>query len=463
MSKKFVRDFVPYNYEVRYLDEKRLEIMRDVVAERISIPTAAAKLGRSEKTIRRYKKELLENPESTLEHKNLGREPANKTDHEKIWNLYSTKYYGLNITFFCEKLLENEEIKVSEGLIRLIFKEHDEFSIRAWHRTKNELRKRLRDLKKLTKQQKEVLVQLETEPYVRTTHPTQPRSKYFGEELQMDASQHLWFGTIKTHLHTAIDDATGMIVAAWFDKQETRNGYYQITRQFLTKYGIPVKIKTDKRTVFEYEKKNHKDMAEDTMTQYQHVCQTLGIELECSSIPQFKPRVERSYGTLQGRLTFELKEAGVTTIEEANLFLEKYIEKFNAQFANCEGVKNCWIGISKEQIDQSLVTFAKRTVDMGNGIKLGGKYYGTFDKYGNQIFIKPKTKVTVITMMNNSVYAMHNDILFAMDIIPERQNISDQIDFDMEKPAVRKKYIPPYDSIWRITNANLFRKKTLIF
>ena len=200
--------------------------------------------------------------------------------------------------------------------MRRVFKEHDEFSVRAWHRTKNELRKRLRELKKLTKQQKEVLVQLEAEPYVRTTHPTQPRSKYFGEELQMDASQHLWFGTTKTHLHTAIDDATGMIVGAWFDAQETRNGYYQVTKQFLARHGIPVKIKTDKRTVFEYRRKNVRDMAEDTMTQYQHVCQPLGIELECSSVPQFKPRVERSYGTLQGRLPFELKEAGVTTLEE---------------------------------------------------------------------------------------------------------------------------------------------------
>ena len=445
------------------MDEKKLEVMKMVVDGEKSISWAAAKLKRSEKTIRRYRKELLENPNADLVHKNRGREPANKTDHELIWHLYCTRYYGLNITYFCEKLEENESIKISEGLVRLIFKEHDEFSVKAWHRTKNELRKRLRELKKLTKQQKEVLVQLEAEPYVRTTHPIQPRSKYFGEELQMDASIHLWFGKKKCALHTAIDDATGLIVGAWFDYQETRNGYYQITKQFLTKYGLPLLIKTDKRTVFEYKKKNDKDMAEDTMTQYQHVCQTLGIELQCSSSPQFKPRVERSYGTLQGRLPFELKEAGVTTIEDANAFLKKYIQKFNEQFAIRKGIKSVWVKVTKDQIDSALVTIAKRTVDCGNGIRLNNKYYGTFDSYGNQIFIKPKTKVSVITMMNGAVYAMHDDKLLAMDIIPERQKISDMMDFDMEKPTVRKKYIPPYDSIWRITNSNLFRKKTLIF
>ena len=445
------------------MDEKKLEVMKMVVDGEKSISWAAAKLKRSEKTIRRYRKELLENPNADLVHKNRGRKSANKTDHELIWHLYCTKYYGLNITYFCEKLEENESIKISEGLVRLIFKEHDEFSVKAWHRTKNELRKRLRELKKLTKQQKEVLVQLETEPYVRTTHPIQPRSKYFGEELQMDASIHLWFGTRKCALHTAIDDATGLIVGAWFDYQETRNGYYQITKQFLTKYGLPLLIKTDKRTVFEYKRKNEKDMAEDTMTQYQHVCQTLGIELQCSSSPQFKPRVERSYGTLQGRLPFELKEAGVTTIEEANAFLKKYIQKFNEQFAIRKGIKSVWVKVTKDQIDSALVTIAKRTVDCGNRIRLNNKYYGTFDSYGNQIFIKPKTKVSVITMMNGAVYVMHDDKLLAMDIIPERQKISDMMDFDMEKPVVRKKYIPPYDSIWRITNSNLFRKKTLIF
>ena len=120
-------------------------------------------------------------------------------------------------------------------------------------------------------------------------------------------------------------------------------------------------------------------------------------------------------------IQFELKESGVTTIEEANAFLEKYIEKFNAQFAICEGIKSVWVEVTQEQIDYALVTIAKRTVDSDNEIRLNNNYYGTFDSYGNQIFIKPKTKVSVITMMDGSVYAMHDDKLLAMDIIPERQ------------------------------------------
>ena len=84
MSKEFVRDFVPYNLEVNYLDEKKLEVMKMVVSGEKSIAWAAAKLKRSEKTIQRLRKKLLNNPNADLVHTNRGRDPANKTDHELI-------------------------------------------------------------------------------------------------------------------------------------------------------------------------------------------------------------------------------------------------------------------------------------------------------------------------------------------------------------------------------------------
>lgn len=42
---------------------------------------------------------------------------------------------------------------------------------------------------------------------------------------------------------------------AWFDTQETLNGYYHMFEYILTDYGIPYKFLTDKRTVFTYKKK----------------------------------------------------------------------------------------------------------------------------------------------------------------------------------------------------------------
>ena len=58
----------------------------------------------------------------------------------------------------------------------------------------------------------------------------------------------------KATLHLAIDNATGNVVGAYFQKEETLIGYYYaFTSRFLKIHGIPAKFLTDNRTVFYYE------------------------------------------------------------------------------------------------------------------------------------------------------------------------------------------------------------------
>ncbi len=108
----------------------------------------------------------------------------------------------------------------------------------------------------------------------------------------MDASPHIWFGNEVTHLHLAIDDATGKIVGGYFDTQETLNTYYHVLYQILVTYGIPYQFLTDRRTVFEYKRKNVSSDEKDTYTQFSYACSQLGIDIESSSVPQAKGRVE---------------------------------------------------------------------------------------------------------------------------------------------------------------------------
>ena len=77
---------------------------------------------------------------------------------------------------------------------------------------------------------------------VEDTDSRRPRCAYFGELEQMDASPYLWLGNEVTSLHIAVDDATGAIVGAWFDHQETLDGYYHVFHQILKNYGIPYKF-----------------------------------------------------------------------------------------------------------------------------------------------------------------------------------------------------------------------------
>lgn len=101
-------------------------------------------------------------------------------------------------------------------------------------------------------------------------NPRRLRCAYFGELIQMDVSPRSWFNDQITHLYLAIDDATGKIVDAFFDKQEMLNAYYHVTFLILTAYGTPVRFFTDKRSVFEYKRKNVSRDEVDTFTQFSY-------------------------------------------------------------------------------------------------------------------------------------------------------------------------------------------------
>ena len=152
--------------------------------------------------------------------------------------------------------------------------------------------------------------------------------------IQMDASQFIWLGEAITHLHVAIDDASGNIVGAYFDTQETLLGYWHVLNQILTKHRIPVTIFTDKHSDFEYQRKDSKKVEDDTFTQCGYACHQIGIALGSSSLPQAKARVERLNATLQSRLPVDLALMNITTMEEANRSLKTWIVTFNRKFEN---------------------------------------------------------------------------------------------------------------------------------
>lgn len=55
---------------------------------------------------------------------------------------------------------------------------------------------------------------------------------------------------IKCSLHGAIDDARGNITGLYFCENECLNGYYEVKRQTILDYGIPISIYVDRHTIF---------------------------------------------------------------------------------------------------------------------------------------------------------------------------------------------------------------------
>jgi hypothetical protein len=160
-----------------------------------------------------------------------------------------------------------------------------------------------------------------------------PKRVAFGEMLQLDGSFHNWFegrnaDLPEVTLLVLIDDATGRVLLR-FSQGETTQGVFELLKKHCTRFGIPKSIYTDYGSVY---------YTEGGTTQYERAMKDLGVEVIYAKSPQAKGRVERVNRTLQDRLLKELREVNISTIEDANRFLDEvYTSKFNRQFAKMLG------------------------------------------------------------------------------------------------------------------------------
>ena len=275
--------------EMNYKEKLKYKTIIKVINGNIDKKKASIIIGCSLRRINQLINIYKTEGKSGFVHKSKNKISVNKLDSKlrnKIISLYKEKYFNFNFTHFKEKLLELENINLPYGTIYNILTEVD-----------------IKSPKKNKKIKKQNL------------HPSRERKKYFGELVQIDASVHLWFGTFKTYLHAAIDDATGNVLGTYFDTGETIKGYYEMTYQILLNYGIPMAFYSDRRTIFEYYSKKMVNIEKDTFTQFQAACDKLGIEIITTSIAQAKGKIERLFGTFQSRLVAELRLNNINTIE----------------------------------------------------------------------------------------------------------------------------------------------------
>lgn len=439
--------------ELRMNEEKKYKIIKKLVETNGNKKRAAIELNVTVRQINRMIAGYKAYGKEFFIHGNRGRQPQHTLSVElkqQIIDLYTSKYWDCNYRFFTELLAKHENISVSESAVRKILIEEYLISPKCQRKTKRRIKKELEQKKEIATSKKEIESIQSSIVAIEDAHPSQPRSTYFGEELQMDACEHLWFGNSKTSLHASIDDSTNQVVGAYFDYAETLYGYYKVTEQFLTKYGIPYMIKTDRRTVFEYKKKNSPSDEDDTFTQYSYACSQLGIAIETSSTPEFKPRIERLFQTLQARLPIELRLAGITTIDEANAFLPKFLEEFNKQFALCiNNTKSVFDNqVDNETINLTLSVLSQRTVDSGHSVKYHNKLYKTIDKNGDNIFYAKGTKCMVIKTLNGELYASIDKDIYVLEEIPIRAEKSPNFDDVAEFKPIKRK-IPNMNHPWR--------------
>jgi hypothetical protein len=164
---------------------------------------------------------------------------------------------------------------------------------------------------------------------VEKVHQWRPRRSRFGDLVQWDTSIHAWLEGRGEEmvLINMIDDATSRWLARFVSSDSTVENM-NVLERYLKQRGRPLAFYTDKAAIFQTAEKIKrwesaaKDRTELPPTQIGRALRELGITWIPAHSPQAKGRVERGFATAQDRLVKGMRVAGVTTMEQANHYLE---------------------------------------------------------------------------------------------------------------------------------------------
>ena len=283
---------------------KKIEILDKLKNKLITQKYAAEALNYTVRHIRRLIDRYNKEDKLGIVHKSRGKTSNRKIDSQlknEIMQLMHSTYYLFAPKHATEQLLKRHNISISSE------------TLRKWMLAEGLWKKeRKRKQKRAYRQQRPC----------------------FGELVQLDGSEHKWVHGSNGYwtLLLFIDDATKRVFMRFY-KNESHASIADFTMHYMKQYGLPLAIYTDKGGVYKVNLNNQND---DRITQYERSLNELAVELIHAHSPQAKGRVERSFGTHQKRLVAELALAQITTMEEANIFLEKtYMQQHNKAFA-CE-------------------------------------------------------------------------------------------------------------------------------
>lgn len=195
--------------ELKMNEQYKYQIVKKLVNTSGNKLTAERKLNVSRRTLDRYILGYKKHGKEFFIHGNQGRKPAHTTNDivsQQIVDLYINKYYDANFTHFTDLLGKLEDVHVSISFVQKLLTTHDILSPKARKKTKRAMLKKLKLALKgpVTKDE---FQEIDRRIYeIEHVHPRRPRSAYYGELLQMDASDHVWFGVVRSHLHTAMND-----------------------------------------------------------------------------------------------------------------------------------------------------------------------------------------------------------------------------------------------------------------
>ena len=394
-------------------------------------------------------------------HKNKGKIPVNKLNRnliDKLENLYLEKHYDFNFEHFYEEHVFGK-FDISYDVMLKRFTKDDIISPLAHKKTIKLYKDKMNEvIKEDDSNIKEEKVELFKSRIIEAekAHPRRSSNLYaFGQEVQMDACNKMWFGGIPSFLHLAVDKATKKVLFGWFEYEEITRGYYVLLFNIIINYGIPQKIKADNRSTFSANNSKNKEK-KVFMTQFGKVCERLDIVLHTTSVSTAKANVERENKTFKDRLIAELRYEGITDIDEANKYLnEVFIPKMNKRFSYAIDKKTSLMRentYTEEELKLIISERKEKIIDNASCISYNHNYYIPIDlETGEVINFQKGTKCTLIIDYDGEYIGEIENHYYQMLKLENRDSVmkkeSEITDSKIEKE--HHKYIPPVNHPWR--------------
>lgn len=283
-------------------DRDRLVVLKKAQNKLIGQGQAARELDITSRQVRRLLQRLKIDGDQAVIHKLRGRSSNRKTGvkirEEAVRILSQDVYRDFGPTLGSEYLEDKHGIHIGREALRQVM-----ISARLWK----------------ARRQK-----------IDTVHQWRERRSCRGELIQWDTSTHDWLeGRGETiYLIHMIDDATSELTAR-FVRHDSTEENMSVLRFYLERHGRPAAFYTDKASLFQTAVKAPRyaevagERPELPPTQIGRALRELSIVWIAAHSPQAKGRVERSFQTAQDRLVKGLRIAGVTTLEEANRYLDE--------------------------------------------------------------------------------------------------------------------------------------------
>lgn len=444
------------------LNEKEIktyEIIAKVVNGEIKRKEASIELGISVRQIDRLKITYYSEGKEGFIHKNRGKPNSNKKDDKlinELETLYLEEYPDYNFEHFYEDVVLGK-YNISYDVMLKCFTKDDIISPLAHKETvklyNEKMKNAIKDNENNIEKEKIELFKSRIIA-IEKAHIRRSNNLFvFGQEIQMDACQKLWFGNIASYLHLAVDKATKKVLFGWFEFEEITRGYFVILFHIIINYGIPAKVKTDNRSSFSANNAKNKDK-KLFMTQFGRICEELNIVLETTSIATAKANVERENGTFKNRLISELRHEGITTIDEANEYLNNvFIPKMNKRFSyaideKTSLMKEC--DYTEEELKLIISEKYTRIIDNASSISYRGKYYIPINiESGETVCFMKGTKCTFIVNYDGEFYSEIENHCYQMLELEDRDLTMTKETETNEIKKEHHKYIPPTNHPWR--------------